>query len=110
MTSIKAYHGGSERSGGTGLDRAAWFSTDRDHAAYFGPVSAVELTSSVEPLRISAEQAEEIMGAGGYAADARLWALLEERDAAWAWIEGWEGAGMCVVVRESHLVDVTEVA
>lgn len=103
MTTIRAYHGGD-------IDGARWFTTDRDHASYFGPVVEVEIESSIDPVRMSSDEVEAIADGGGYEADARLWSHLDSVDASWAILDGWEGAGLCIVIREPQYVRVTEVA
>lgn len=101
MTTLRAYHGGS-------LESARWYTTDASHAAIFGDVVAVDIESTIDPVRLDA--AEVCGDACGYAADAMLWARLEEMDATWAIVTGWEGSGDCIVVREPGYVRVTEVA
>jgi hypothetical protein len=103
MTTIRAYHGGE-------IDGATWFTTDRDHASLFGPVTEVELESSIDPLRLSADDVEALVGfGGGYESDARLWTHINAADASWAILDGWEGAGLCIIIREPQYVRVTEV-
>ena len=80
----RLYHGGDHSD-------PAWFTTDKNHAEYFGAVK--EYTLQADRVRIITQQESEVMGSG-YEADAKLIGLLDGFDA--IVVEGWEGEGVCV--------------
>lgn len=88
-TQIEAYRGGEG-------DSDAWFTTDRDHAAYFGSVQKVRLSGTA--VRLDADDHPDLAGVGGYEADAIAQEILEDSGADMLIMDNWEGAGLTILI------------
>lgn len=94
-TTLTAYRGGEG-------DSEAWYTTDRQHAAYFGEVEEVELCGIA--ARLDAEQHPRLAGVDGYEADEIAQEILSETGADMLIMEGWEGAGLTILVSDPDYV------
>lgn len=96
-TEITCYHGSN-----AGPDRASWYTTDRDHAAYFGAVTDHKVTYDPRyDLWITADQVAHL--GGGYEADEALYEIIREAGSPGVVVvEGWEGSGLCIITDEAE--------
>lgn len=89
---ITAYHGGHGS-----IRDARWFTTDRTHAANFGPVSEVQIDTSCAAF-IDADMDERLADLDGWEADDALYQIMKTEGLTVLMVENYEGDGYCVLV------------
>jgi len=100
-----------------GRDQLTWFSTDRDHAEYFGEIKEYELDLSDNVFKIDlhnedtfdvlkefADDARALCCSGGYEFEDVLLAAAEKYKVDAIIIENGEGKGICIRVTDAPWV------
>ena len=90
---MDAFHGQPD----DGDEDIYWLTTDRDHAASFGPVTErhVEIGTA---LVLDAQQDIRLRNLAGPEADTKLRKILERSPATAAIVIGWEGSGLTILL------------
>ena len=89
---VIAYRGSENPEGGH------WYTTDREHAAYFGTVRQYKLrVRKTAKLDWASSKYAEL---GGYDADAILYRALGLLRADCLELAGWEGSGICYLLKD----------
>lgn len=95
MSKLTAYHGGRD------VQDARWFTTDRNHAAYFGPVSEVVIDTS-NAVHVDADSDERLVSSSCDEAEMAIQEIMDSERATILTISGWEGNGLVILLDEPY--------
>ena len=95
MSKMLAYHGTTELH----EDKTVyWFTTDPDHASYFGEVREATIWLDSSVVEIDADKDPRLSGQSGPEADEICYEIMEESDASALVLVNYEGTGLCILI------------